>query len=119
MQIDTAKVAKLGKLTDDERVRLRKQGGCFFCREAGHMARDCKIKKRVLAQNSSEDPQPRARKAETTETNAPAPSQPTVKGLHAQIRALTRDKREKLLDKLIDEGSEDEEELKSQADQDF
>ncbi|KAI0060483.1 hypothetical protein BV25DRAFT_1783027, partial [Artomyces pyxidatus] len=31
----------LGKLTDDERNRLRQQGGCFRCRQVGHIARDC------------------------------------------------------------------------------
>ena len=31
------------KLTPSERDRLRKSGGCFRCRQAGHLARDCPL----------------------------------------------------------------------------
>ena len=30
-----------GRLTEEERDRLRRTGGCFFCRQPGHLARDC------------------------------------------------------------------------------
>ena len=33
----------IGKLTDSERDRLRKNGGCFHCRKTGHLARDCPL----------------------------------------------------------------------------
>lgn len=33
--------SKLGKLTDAERERLRKEGRCFRCREKGHLSRNC------------------------------------------------------------------------------
>jgi hypothetical protein len=33
----------IGKLTDVERDRLRKNGGCFRCRKTGHLARDCPL----------------------------------------------------------------------------
>jgi len=33
----------IGKLTDTERERLRKIGGCFRCRKTGHLARDCTL----------------------------------------------------------------------------
>ena len=36
MDLDT-----IGKLTNEERERLRKSGGCFRCRRNGHLARDC------------------------------------------------------------------------------
>lgn len=32
---------RLRKLTDEERVKLRKEGRCFRCREAGHISADC------------------------------------------------------------------------------
>ena len=34
------------KLTDAERERLRKNGGCFRCRKTGHLARDCTLSNR-------------------------------------------------------------------------
>ena len=37
----------IGKLTDAERDRLRKNGGCFRCRKTGHLARDCPMTNRV------------------------------------------------------------------------
>ena len=36
----------IGKLTDAERERLRKNGGCFRCRKTGHLARNCPLPNR-------------------------------------------------------------------------
>src|SRR5690349_9855084 len=36
----------IGKLTDTERERLRKNGGCFRCRKTGHVARNCTLTNR-------------------------------------------------------------------------
>jgi hypothetical protein len=36
----------IGRLTDVERERLRKIGGCFRCRKTGHLARDCTLTNR-------------------------------------------------------------------------
>jgi hypothetical protein len=41
MELDT-----IGKLSDNERERLRKTGGCFRCRKPGHLARDCSMNNR-------------------------------------------------------------------------
>jgi hypothetical protein len=32
---------KLNKLTEEEKLQLRKQGACFRCQQDGHMSRDC------------------------------------------------------------------------------
>ena len=38
------------KLTDAERDKLRKAGACFFCREVGHMSKQCpRRKKKTIA----------------------------------------------------------------------
>ena len=34
------------KLTPAERERLRKMGGCFRCRQSGHLARNCPLPNR-------------------------------------------------------------------------
>lgn len=47
------------KLTPTERERLRKTGGCFRCRQAGHLARDCPLpnrQPRLNAIDSEETP---------------------------------------------------------------
>ena len=44
MEIDAI---RRNTLTDKERDHLRKVGGCFFCREVGHMARACPKKKTI------------------------------------------------------------------------
>ena len=38
---------KKSKLTDQEREHLKRIGGCFACREVGHMSRNCPRKKKV------------------------------------------------------------------------
>jgi hypothetical protein len=53
-----------GRLTTEDRQELLKDGKCFYCKQKGHMARDCPIKKatvdlKALEQSSqSDDKQP-------------------------------------------------------------
>ncbi|ETW79550.1 hypothetical protein HETIRDRAFT_117293 [Heterobasidion irregulare TC 32-1] len=40
MAVDTVRTT----LTDEERNRLRMEGGCFYCRQKGHMANQCPVR---------------------------------------------------------------------------
>lgn len=40
-----AQAPRFPQLTDAERARLRASGGCFYCRGAGHQARECPLKR--------------------------------------------------------------------------
>ena len=51
VEIDTI---RKGKLTDQEREHLRKISRCFFCREIGHLSRNCPKKKRINAVETEE-----------------------------------------------------------------
>jgi hypothetical protein len=107
MQVDRA---KLEKLSDKERERLRKRGACFFCRKDGHMVRECPEKP------AGQKGKQKAR-ATTVETEEGPPSyKATVSDVHASIRAMNKEKRDRLLEKLMEEAS-DEDEAKSQADE--
>ena len=33
-------------MTDEEKERLSREGRCFFCKEHGHLSRDCELKKK-------------------------------------------------------------------------
>jgi Retrotransposon gag protein len=43
-------------ITDAERTSLRRTGGCFYCRESGHIARHCPRKKNVNAVEVGQKP---------------------------------------------------------------
>ena len=107
MQVDSA---KLTKLTDVEREKLRKRGGCFFCRKDGHMARECPEKKKAKQTTATtQNPPAKACAVEIQEDEPPPKYKALVTDVHATIRAMSKEKRKKLLEKLIEEGSDDEE----------
>jgi len=47
----------ISKLTDPERERLRRNGGCFRCRKTGHLARDCPLTNRQHPRLSAIEPE--------------------------------------------------------------
>ena len=80
------------------------------------MARECPEKKKKN-QSPALGGKPKARTMNIQEEREDGPPcyKSLVTDIHATIRAMMREKREKLLKKLIEEGS-NEEEAKSQAD---
>jgi hypothetical protein len=44
MELDKVSIKNV-QLTEEERRNLRRAGGCFYCRELGHLARECPRKK--------------------------------------------------------------------------
>ena len=109
MQVDRA---KLEKLTDKERDRLRKRGACFFCRKDGHMVKECPEK--PSGQNSKY--KGKARAATVEQEESPPSYKTSVSDVHASIRAMNKEKRDRLLEKLMEDAS-DNEDAKSQADE--
>jgi hypothetical protein len=114
MQVDRT---KLKKLTKKECKHLRKRRACFFCQKDGHMARECPEKKKT-SHSSASGGKPKARTVNIQEEKEDGPPsyKSSVANIHTTICTMTRNKRERLLEKLIKEGSEDEDE-KSQADE--
>jgi hypothetical protein len=111
--------AKLNKLSIKERAKLSKEGKCFLCKEKGHMARACpkkpstdKGKQRAPKENS--DKKAKARTASITEEEDEGepstkdkespPDYSDDESLKKQIRRMTADKREALLEELSVEG---------------
>jgi hypothetical protein len=82
------------------------------------MVHNCKKKKKLQGGATGSRPQPRARKAETTNnvTMEPSPApKKSVNEIHAQIRALSKAKCEILWDQLIADDSDKEADTKSEA----
>jgi hypothetical protein len=52
----------------DEKQRLRREGQCFFCKEQGHLSRDCPKKKGQNNPKPPQQPRARASKKEDDET---------------------------------------------------
>lgn len=111
--------AKLNKLSIKERAKLSKEGKCFLCKEKGHMARACPKKAstdkgKQRAPKEDRDKKAKARTASISEEEdegepsskekeAP-PEYSDDESLKKQIRKMTAEKREALLEELSVDG---------------
>ena len=88
------------KLTNQERDRLRKSGGCFRCRKPGHLARDCteKPQSRQIRQMDVADTKPLD---PTTTTNTEPVS---IARVIAMMSQLTPDDKDGLTKRMVEEG---------------
>jgi hypothetical protein len=116
MDIDT--ICTMGKLTDEERTKLMKEGRCFCCRKLGHMSRACPDKgkgktpdrpRSSQGQYTKEKPKVRAtvinedkeeEQHSEAETSTTAPPSYTKKDVLQYIRGMTIEDRENLYEEL-------------------
>jgi hypothetical protein len=113
MQVDCT---KLEKLTEKECERFQKCRACFFCKKDGHMARECPEKKKSPSPTLGAKQKVRTANMQEEKEDGPPSYKSSVADIHTMICTMSHEKRDKLLKKLIEEGS-DKEDTKSQADE--
>jgi hypothetical protein len=115
--MDVNTIRTTGKLSDEERTRLMKEGRCFRCHKLGHMSRACpekgkgkssdqpcssqgqyvKDKPKVRAAVINEDKEEeQPSEAETAQTSTTAPPSYTKKDVLQYIRGMSIEDRETL-----------------------
>jgi hypothetical protein len=108
-------------MTNEKRTALMKKGACFICEEPGHLARDCKKKKKKAAkkinatETSSKKPDNSSR-SKGKEPSKATPSQ-NMKKLHALLQSLSKEEKEELFELQNEE--KEEEEKEETDDEDF
>ena len=85
-------------MSPEKRTSLMKKGTCFICEEPGHLARDCQNKDK--------------KKKKKDEKKNETPKKMMLKDIHAYIKAMNKEDREKLISLQIGGENSDEEEEK-------
>ena len=80
-------------MSTEKREGLMKTGKCFYCKEHGHMAKDCPKKKGKQAERKDEPPK----------YDEPQKKWKTGKELYAHIRTLSKDLDEEEYKVLMEE----------------
>ena len=120
MEVDAIKT---GRLSDEEKAKLLKEGRCFCCKKMGHLSRNCPDKKDSKGKgadkprsNSGQFTKPKAhatiinkdeeeeQQEERLEKDDEAPPSYTNKGVKEFIRTMKLDEREALLEMLTSQG---------------
>jgi hypothetical protein len=101
-------LAEIGRMSDDERKKLRTEGRCFFCKAQGHMSRQCPKKTQTRTSNSSNFVRPRTINARAADTESEADtcvntvtSTSDRKAVLRGIQGMSLEERTQLLDDLI------------------
>jgi Retrotransposon gag protein/Zinc knuckle len=112
--MDVDVISTQNPLSEEERKRLMTEGWCFFCKQQGHMSRNCPKKPSRLNMNSpqpswSAPPPPRVRTAwannEETIVAAPEPKEGVDEVVNS-IGHLNEGERQELIDKLFAGGKD-------------
>ena len=119
MEVDAIKT---GRLSDEEKAKLLKEGRCFRCKKMGHLSRNCPDKKDSKGKaadkprsSSGQFTKPKARatvinedeeeqQQDQPEEDDEAPPSYTNKGVKEFIRTMKLDEREALLEMLASQG---------------
>jgi len=88
-------------MTVEEHSDLMRKGACFFCKETGRMAKDCKKKKKNAGKRPTRDDKPKDF---------------TKKEWKKYIRGLSAEDKDDLASEMLKEGKEENEE---ESDEDF
>ena len=120
MEVDAIKT---GRLSDEEKAKLLKEGRCFRCKKMGHLSRNCPdkkdskgkgtdkprsnngqfIKPKARATVINEDKEEERQEDQPDEDDEALPSY-TNKGVKEFIRTMKLDEREALLEMLASQG---------------
>jgi hypothetical protein len=106
MEVDAV---KMEPLTEEQKQALRTLGGCFFCRELGHIASKCEKKQKVLGQvrralpATPVRPLPQQGQVRTTEAEEPPQEPPEQTRTGLEGVTITRENFWSLAVELLDE----------------
>jgi hypothetical protein len=93
MEVDAVEA---NALTAEERTRLQKEGKCFNCKKTGHLSKDCPEKKNTPRNNERHTNQ--GMNARTTKAKE------KERTIVEEIKAMTAEERDELLDNLVLQG---------------
>jgi Zinc knuckle len=98
MDVDVT-TTQSNRTPDPDRERLIREGHCFYCKEQGHLSRECPVKKK---RNANATGTTCAHVAETSEANpTPTPSKELSNAEVAKaLKAMSDDERGKLAEFL-------------------
>jgi Zinc knuckle len=100
MDID---VTRTDSAKADEKQRLRREGRCFFCKEQGHLSRDCPKKKGQNNLKLPQQPRVRANKKEDDETTQVGDDEDPIQMLRSIRAKIGKGAFNGALDGLVEE----------------
>jgi hypothetical protein len=102
MDVDVAQMQQ-GRLSEEERKRLRNEGRCFFCKNQGHLSHQCPKKTKSRTENPPRSRTFTARTIKTDEATVvnAIDAKPDRMAILKGIQGMSATERSQLLDDLI------------------